>query len=183
MINPFKIPKRFTRTYLEEFILFAIVVANKPALQMAAKLNDFLSELSDGSPFFRVKYLMATRHLDSMLRKHRMGQYGRISKAFRGAMKLDLDNLTVEALEMVHGIGPKTARFIMLYYKPKSNIVPLDTHVLKFLGELGYTVPKSTPTGQHYLRLERAFLAEAGRRNMTAKELDTQVWQSKANRI
>lgn len=70
----------------------------------------------------------------------------------------------------------------MLYYKPQSNIVPLDTHILKFLGELGYTVPKGTPSGKRYVELEAAFLAEAAKRNMTAKQLDTVVWQQRAQR-
>lgn len=181
MIDPFKIPDVFTQDYLEEFILFSICVANKPALRTAEKLDGFLKEIPHKSPFFAIGMMIATHSLDTFLKKHRMGQYKRISKAFRQVTKLDLKNLTVESLESVHGIGPKTARLIMLYLKPNSGVVPLDTHVLKFLGELGYTVPKSTPTGKRYEQLEAAFVAEAVKRNMTVKQLDTVVWQTMAS--
>lgn len=183
MINPFSIPEQFSRKYLEEFILFSICVANKPAEATAKKLEGFLKEVKNGNPFSKIKAMITMGKLDTLLKKHRMGQYKRIGKAFRGVVKLDLNSLTVASLESVHGIGPKTARFIMLYYQPNLQVVPLDTHMLSFLRELGHDVPRSTPTGKRYLKLEAAFIAEATARNMTVKELDTQVWKAKATRL
>lgn len=95
MIDPFHIPKRFTRAYLEEFIIFSICVANKPAQLTAKKVEGFLNEISSGSPFQRVEQMIAGKKLDTLLRKHRMGQYKRIGKAFRQVVKLDLDALSV----------------------------------------------------------------------------------------
>ena len=110
-----------------------------------------------------------------------MGQYTRINKAFRAAVNLDLDNLTIESLESVPGLGPKTARMVILYYEPNAECIPLDTHILKWLRANGYDAPKSTPqAGKKYRELELAFLAEGKKRGLTPAEWDTQVWKSYA---
>jgi thermostable 8-oxoguanine DNA glycosylase len=68
----------------------------------------------------------------------------------------------------------------ILYYEPDAQVVPLDTHVLKWLRKQGYDAPKSTPTGRRYLELERAFIAEARKRGKNVRDLDTEVWKSYA---
>jgi thermostable 8-oxoguanine DNA glycosylase len=111
-----------------------------------------------------------------------MGQYTRIARAMNEVVHKIKDplNTTVAELETVKGIGPKTARMIMLYYKPETACVPLDTHVLKWLRAQGYKAPVTTPSGKHYLELEQVFIAEAKKRRMSAKDLDTQVWKKYA---
>jgi thermostable 8-oxoguanine DNA glycosylase len=185
MIDPYDLNQPWTKARLEEWILFGICVANKPARATAEKLDRFLDagvacrwegECAE-SPFARVRFFIRYKQLGWRLRRFRMGQYKRINRAFREVVKLDLDTVSVESLEQVHGIGPKTARMIMLYYKPELQVVPLDTHVLKWLKAQGYNAPKSTPTGKRYRELEQAFLAEANKMGLSAKELDTRVWQ------
>jgi hypothetical protein len=133
------------------------------------------------SPFCRVRFFITYKQLGWRLRRFKMGQYTRINKAFRAAVKLDLDNLTIESLESVPGLGPKTARMIILYYEPNAECIPLDTHILKWLRANGYAAPKSTPpAGKKYRELELAFLAEGKKRGLTPAEWDTQVWKSYA---
>lgn len=188
-VDPYNLPKLMSRGQLEWWILFGICVAGKSAKQTEDKLNRFLdagvASRWDGdcieSPFCRVKFYIRYKQLGWRLRHFKMGQYKRINKAFRHAVNLDLDNVSVESLETVPGLGMKTARMTMLYYDPKSEVVPLDTHILKWLRAQGYDAPKSTPgSRKKYLELEQAFIAEARQRKMSVRALDTEVWKSYA---
>lgn len=190
MVDPFNLPKLMSRPQLEWWILFGICVAGKSAKQTEAKLNEFLNNLGvasrwDGdcidSPFCRVRFFIRYKQLGWRLRHFKMGQYKRINKAFRKAVNLDLDHLTIESLESVPGLGPKTARMIILYYEPNVECIPLDTHILKWLRANGYTAPKSTPpAGKKYRELELAFIAEGKKRGLNPREWDTQVWKTYA---
>lgn len=181
MIDPHNIPEYFTKDYLEEFILFAICVANKPAVVTSDKVAKFLASVNvNSSPFSKINYLIRIGNLERRLEEFKLGQYTRISKAFRAVLSLNLVSLSVASLEEIPGIGPKTSRYIMLYYKPDTKCVPLDTHVLRWLGTQGYPVPKGTPSGKHYLRLENAFINEALKQNLSIKDLDTQIWRKSA---
>lgn len=189
--------------YLEEWILFGILVANKPAVRTAEKLEGFLKDLRENvvtriranqpprnrllSPFELVFTTHCLGVLPEYLKKHRFGQYTRLSRALpQAASTLPTvgknPGLTIEKLEAIPGIGMKTARMLMLYWKPETMAVPLDTHVLKYLGKLGYDVPKNTPTGRRYLELEQAFIKEARKRRLSVIELDKKVWQAAAIR-
>lgn len=182
-VDPTAIPEKMTDSQLEWWILFGICVAGKGAKQTEKKLNEFLADChyswSHWSPFNKVKF--QNRFLMRKLMMHRMGQYKRIAKAFRQAVQIDLRGISVPVLEAVAGIGPKTARMIMLYYDPAANCVPLDTHILKYLRVQGYDAPKSTPpAGKTYTRLEAAFQQEAAKAGKTVRQLDTEVWKSYA---
>jgi hypothetical protein len=179
-IDPTAIPaKPMTREQLQWWVLFGICVANKPAKVTERKMREFMDLNAAMTPFGKVKSMVQYGELGRNLRKVRFGQYTRINKAFRHAVNLDVGNLSVEALELVPGIGPKTARMIMLYAKPGMECVPLDTHILKFLRKLGHKAPRHTPpAGPVYRRLELAFIAEAKRRKVSVRELDTEVWTS-----
>lgn len=192
-IDPTAIPTEpMTPAQLQWWVLFGICVANKPAKVTEKKLKAFFDlgavlgytgEVSarHPSPFDIVTAMIRGGQLGRNLRRVRFGQYTRINKAFRHAVNLDVENLSVEALEAVPGIGPKTARMIILYAKPGMECVPLDTHILKFLRKLGHDAPKSTPGSRAtYHRLEQAFIAEARRRKVSVRELDTQVWNTYA---
>lgn len=186
-VDPTAIPKKMTRQQLEWWILFSIMVAGKGAKQTEAKLNALLADVevpkgwNNYGPFFLILYITSNRDLMAHLRKHKTGKYNLTVKGFYDALELDLNNLTVDSLEQVHGIGPKSARMILLYAGLAEDLVPLDTHVLKFLRKRGYDAPKSTPpAGKRYLELEQAFIAEARREGKTVRELDTEVWLSYA---
>ena len=179
-------PKIVPMEEREWFILFAVCVAGKSAKQTQKKLNDLLDWCSyEGqTPFQAINNEVNTGQLDHAVRLFKMGQYKRIVKAFEQVILLDVKtDLTVEKLEAIPGIGPKTARFICLYCDENCNRVPLDTHVLKYLAKNypGANVPKSTPpAGKTYRRLELLFQISAQAQGKTVRQLDTEVWQSYA---
>jgi len=179
-------PKVVPMEEREWFVLFAICVAGKSAKQTQGKVNDYLRIYSRKfTPFQVVQRDVNAGVLGVALRTHRMGQYKRIERAFTEVSKLDVrTDLTVEKLEAIPGIGPKTARFIVLYTNPDADCVPLDTHILKYLKSRGYEgVPKSTPpAGKKYRQLEARFQMEAADHGKSVRQLDTEVWSSYANR-
>lgn len=193
MVDPTNIPETMTDDQIEWFILFGICVAGKSADQTTKKLNTMLTDIREimrsrgiflnnfYSPFYLIRQMAVERRLSNILSKYKMGQYQRIEKAMTfAAANLDVTKLTLEDLEAIPGIGPKTARMVMLYSDPTFQGVPLDTHILKFLQRRGYNgVPKSTPSaGVKYLQFERYFQREAAVNDMTVRELDTLVWKA-----
>lgn len=181
-VDNFEMPKRMSKPQLEWWILFGICVAGKQAKQTQNKLEAMLRDpqINWGTPFQRIQAAIDQGILLNLLKTYKLGKYGLLDKAFREAIKIDLDAINVESLQTVPGIGPKTARMIILYYEPDASVVPLDTHVLKWLREQGYNAPKATPTGRRYLELEKAFIEEAKKRNMSVRDLDTEVWKKYA---
>lgn len=163
---------------LEEFLMFAILVAGKTAKTQAEKLDQFL--LGVGSPFEWVKALDTNKMLLVAMKNHKLGQYNRLNKAFRGILQFKgkLDSVTLEELESVEGIGSKTARFFLLHSRPNQKVAALDTHILKFMASKGYKVPKSTPTKKNYRKIELDFLAECDKAGKNVADMDLEIWKS-----
>ena len=192
MIDPYDLTKPWDTRRLQEWFLFGVCVAGKRADQTAAKVEALLKSMQPGLgvdeegngmvlPFECVRIAIEMGELGRKLRKYKLGQYKRINKAFRGMIKVDPATVTLEELEQIHGVGAKTARMLLLYTRPAQEIIPLDTHILKWLRANGYNAPKSTPPpGKKYRELELAFITEGKKRGLTAKEWDTQVWQQYA---
>jgi hypothetical protein len=184
-----------TREELEEFMLFSIVVAGKNAFVQAKKLEEFLSKRQRypdgstymGSPFCQSPFEYITeidwnKQLTEKLRDVKMGQYERITSAFRGISHLfryPLFKTDIALLECIKGIGMKTARFFAIHSRPNQRYACLDTHILQWLGERGHEVPKSTPRRQQYLDLEKIFLDYCDKMNMIPSELDLKIWNEK----
>jgi len=177
MINPSQ-PTNFNRTQseLEEWLLFCVVVAGKTASQQALKLEQFLG-FGSGTPFEKIRNCPDLR---KQLEESKLGQYTRIEHVFRAVSTIDVSKVTLEELESIKGIGPKTARFFFINSIKDQNFAVLDTHILKWLKQLGYSVPKSTPPIKKYKEIEQWFLKEAENRNKTAVELDLEIWLSYA---
>jgi thermostable 8-oxoguanine DNA glycosylase len=91
---------------------------------------------------------------------------------------INLQTCSPTELETIHGIGPKTARFFIIWTRPDARVAALDVHVLRWLKTLGYDAPSQTPSGKRYVELEIAFLAEADRRRVTPHILDQQIWST-----
>jgi len=181
-------PKVVPMEEREWFVLFSICVAGKSAKQTQKKLNDLLIDMYEHTPYSLNQSAFDTiwwadKHgqLGEYLRKHKIGQYKRIERAFSAVAELEVKtDLTVEKLEAIPGIGPKTARFIVLYTNPDANCVPLDTHILKYIKECypDENVPKSTPSkGPKYDKYEKRFQALAKLIGISVRELDTAVWR------
>jgi thermostable 8-oxoguanine DNA glycosylase len=206
MITPSTITN-FNRTEaeLEEFLMFAILVAGKGAEQQAKKLDAYLKTITamdmglgkkwtpfNGleytiqlEDFFRDHHKKEINLLDSQMKKHKLGQYNRIGNAFREILKFKgrLKKVTIEELESVKGIGSKTARFFVLHSRPDAQVAVLDTHILKWLNEKGYKgIPKATPPKKKYAEIEKLFLTEAIIHQMTPADLDLTIWKSYATK-
>ncbi len=177
MINPFEITN-FERTEkeLQTFMLFCVCVAGKNAQQQAAKLEKFLNILpGSGLPFDRIRDLVDVK---PYLVEVRMGQYHRIGRAFKKLSELpQLDQVEIEQLELIKGIGPKTSRFFVLHSRPNSRVAVLDTHILRYMREtMGLPAPKSTPGLKRYYELETQFLEHCDARSCSPAQLDLEIW-------
>ena len=105
--------------------------------------------------------------------------------AFRAVAKFfDCDggvSVNLHLLQCVKGVGMKTARFFFMHSLPNQNLACLDTHILKWLGEKGHEVPKQTPNGIKYLKLEQIFLQYALEAGKSPATLDLEIWNSRHN--
>lgn len=192
-----------TEEELEEFLMFAILVAGKGAEQQAKKLDAFLDTImsmgmgaEDYTPFDGLGYSISLEEffkdyhkkeinlLDRQMKMHKLGQYNRVGHAFKEILKFKgkLKKVTIEELESVNGIGSKTARFFILHSRPDAKVAVLDTHILKWLSEKGYKVPKATPAKKKYAEIEKLFLTEAINHQMTPADLDLSIWKSYATK-
>ncbi len=181
-VDPFNLPSRpMTKSELQYWILFTMAVAGKGAKVTERKMLAFLRDAGRPlmSPFRIVNMYTENGELLQRLKKQKLGKYTLLMKGFPAAAALDVqDDLDVEKLMKIPGIGPKGARMILLYARTDVQVAVLDTHILKWLRAQGYSAPKATPSGKQYLELERVVLEEARKRGMTAKIFDTWVWQS-----
>jgi len=170
-----------TEAELEELALFLVMVAGKQAKTTAIKLDKFLGKNAH-QPFLYIRSLVDNFLLTTRLKEIRAGQYNRIALAFQdlALSRKDLKTITVEELEQMHGIGPKSARCFLSWTRPDVQYAMLDTHILKYLRDILKVpnVPKSTPSGKKYLELEKVFLDHAKLLNRNPAELDLEIWKS-----
>ena len=156
------------------------MVAGKSAKFATNATKKFIAGAhSHEAAFDFTKRLIKDNILLGYLRACKVGNYTKVNKAFRELVEANLDLLTctVEQLEAIHGIGPKTARFFIMWTRGEQNLAALDVHVLRWLAYLGYDVPAQTPTGAKYMEIQTVFLNEAEARGMGARELDAKVWE------
>lgn len=168
MIDQFNITK-FNRTdaELEEFLLFAIVVAGKTASTQVRLLEKFLSQDSfdwDATPLEKIHCFAIKGLLLEKLKNSGLGQYNKLWKSFTELTqaviidrKLNLRTCSIEELRAITGIGPKTARFFLLHSRPDQKLCVIDTHVLKFMREQKWTNLLSTPSDKMYQKLEKIY--------------------------
>jgi thermostable 8-oxoguanine DNA glycosylase len=110
----------------------------------------------------------------------KVGQYKRIYRALRDLAEsgIDLKTCTVEDLEAIHGIGPKTSRFIIMHSRPKQRLATLDTHILRWMRDQGIDTPKATPQSRKlYQKLEQKFLTLCDKCGMIPSQLDLKIWK------
>jgi hypothetical protein len=175
-----------TKSQLELQILFWVCAAGKNAKNasrsLARFLNFWFSHASVIKPnptaFDIIRYVDHTATLPLQLKEFGIGCYNHKAETMRQLAwsGLNLAKCSVDALEEIKGIGPKTARCFVIHTRPNQLYAGLDTHVLKYLAELGHQVPKSTPTGNSYKRLESIFLSISSKSGMTNSEFDLLIW-------
>ena len=184
-INPKKITD-FNRTKadLELFAVFAVCVAGKNAQQTADKVNDNFRDVATPTkqltPFEAIKNLVNIKVFVAYLKMAKMGQYRRIYRALRDLVEsgIDLKTCTVEELEAIHGIGPKTSRFIIMHSRPNQRLATLDTHILRWMRDQGIDTPKATPQSKKlYKELEDKFLTLCDKCAILPSQLDLKIWK------
>lgn len=186
LVDPADVTK-FDRTEaeLELFWMFCTVVAGKTARVQARLLEQFLLSLPDGAderPFHRIH--ACGRHSQAfldLLTASKLGQYRRLRQCWIDSTSFlygSLSTCTVQDLEAIHGVGPKTARFFLLHSRPDQKIAVLDTHVLKYLRHVGIDAPLGTPSGTKYAELEQEFLKLAEASGQSVADFDLQIWRN-----
>ena len=184
MIDPHDIT-RFDRSEaeLEELILFCTAVGGKTARFIAQALEEFLTSHPGKSPFDTIRRLHCAGRLGQAIRDSRLGKHARLTRAYAELVDsgIDLRTCSVDQLEAVHGIGPKTSRFFILHTRPDQQLAVLDTHILRFMRQRGFrNIPAATPTGQRYRDIEAKFLALAAREGRNVAEFDLAIWSQSA---
>lgn len=187
MINPHKITNYSrSESELEEFLLFCILVAGKTAYIQAKKLDEFLTSTNEKcevllSPFQCLKFLYDNNILLYQLVSCKIGQYNRIHKAFSyiANNNINISKCTLDDLEKIPGVGPKTSRFFMLHSR-KCEVAILDTHILKWMRNIGYNdAPKSSPTDKKiYKKWESIFIEYCKDNDKDLAEFDLEIWNS-----
>jgi len=160
---------------LQARLIFSVVVAGKNAA-FARNVIDKLFGKYKALPFDVIKRWVKNGELLSRLKEARSGNYGKLNKCLPQLITVNPRTVTLDELEQIKGIGPKTSRFYHLWIGKNTRCAALDVHILKFLRQLGHDAPKNTPTGRKYKELEEAFLAECERRHTTPNQLDADVW-------
>lgn len=198
MIDPTNITNyNLSDSELEEHILFWICAAGKNGVTAAKCLDEFIgsarynvacqmeNERQNGvdaiylSPFQLIRELGSIDYIADKMKEAGIGCYNTKAKSFYELAHscLDLKTCTVNDLENIHGIGPKTARCFMIHSRPDQKLAGLDRHILSFLSDKGYNVPVNTPpAGAKYRKIERYFIKEAEKAGKSIAELDLEVW-------
>jgi len=171
---------------LQAMALYALIVAGKSA-EFAQKATErFLMNLirePGQNPFAAIRQLAAKGLVEVHLRGAKTGNYRRLTRAFTelAESRVNLRTCETEALEHIHGIGPKTSRFFVMWTRPDYRCAVLDVHILRWLRARGHEAPRATPQSRKlYARLEKIFLEEADRRGKTPRELDSEIWDAGA---
>jgi thermostable 8-oxoguanine DNA glycosylase len=168
-----------TKKELQEFLLFGMCVAGKTAKVQSKKLEEFLSLEEGQTPFEKIESMVEKGVLESNLKKVKMGKYTTLVPGFKSLAKEkpNLETISKKELETYSGIGPKTSRYFILHSREEANVACLDTHILKWMKSLGYEVPKSTPSGNRYKRIETHYLSECRKRGRHPAHLDLEIWK------
>jgi len=177
-----KLMKNPSKEELEDFFILCICVAGKKASVQRQKVSAFLMDRAGLSPFEYLSELKDSKVLGKRLREIKIGQYKRIEKSLSwlASNPLNLETCSIQQLEEVPGIGPKTSRFFVLYSRG-TPVGVLDRHIMRWLKEIGYAdAPSLTPPRHSYPKWEKVFLEEATKRNMNALDLDAKVWLDKS---
>ena len=184
MIDPKKVTDyNRNETQLQEFLLYCVCVAGKKSEIETRKLDKFLS---GASPFKLIKKLLKSSSVIFMdglmehLSKNKIAPYKQRWNSFKDIVTLlpeNLSKVTLDELQQVRGISTKTSRFFLTHSREDFDEPVLDTHILRFLKDIGHDVPSSTPQNPNvYQKVASLFKKEADRVDMSVTDFDLQIW-------
>ena len=187
MIDPTKITNyNLTIPELEEHLLFWVFAAGHNAKSTARGVEKFLNKVYEESdypynPFCAILDTMTERGWDKIveaLSTSGLGCWKIKSNTIHQLIfsNLNLRTCSIEDLEEISGIGPKTARCFVMHSRPNIRAAGLDTHILNCLNDLGLTV-KKVP-GKKYKKIENKFLEFADASKKSIAELDLMIWNA-----
>lgn len=181
-VDPFNITNyNLSLPELEETLLFWVCAAGKNAVSASRGLDQFLNNWGcrKFAPFETIRFVDGYTNLSQELKKCGIGCYTFKARTFSelSRSRLNLKACSVEDLESIYGIGPKTARCFLIHSRPNQNYAGLDTHILAHMRDMGYDVPKSTPSGKKYAELEKLFLSMVKKSGKTVAEYDLEIWK------
>lgn len=105
---------------------------------------------------------------------------GYVAAAFRALPTIDrsLDDVALrDELTKLHGVGRKTASWVVRNLRRSDEVAILDVHILRAGRSLGIFDPDLT-VGRHYLALETAYLRFAASIGTAASILDSVMWNT-----
>ena len=185
MINPAEVTNyNRTQSELEEFILFCINVAGKKSAIEAPKLEVFIERAKnitkESTPFNCIRKLIKLGRLNEIMHWAKLSPYAQRYNSYVAVAKIkDLQTVTLNRLLQVPGIGLKTARFFLSHSREDFDEPMLDTHILRFLRDQGYSdAPKSTPTNENtYHYFANIFKNIARQLGKSVTDLDLEIWK------
>lgn len=189
MVDPSKITNyNLSIEQLEEHLLFWVCAAGKNGTTAARCLNRFLLSINDYSfkPFKAIRDYNKASEIDMvfLMKSCGIGCYNLKARTFKELVysNLDLKTCATDDLESIFGIGMKTSRCFILHSRKDARVAGLDTHILKYLKEVGIkNVPKATPgSKKEYVRLEKEVLRLADEANMSPAAFDLAIWNKYA---
>lgn len=184
MINPLEVTNyNRTQSELQEFLLFCINVAGKKSAVEAPKLEVFLQRVKDltghDSPFDGLRALKKEGNLQSIMHWAAISPYKQRFNSYCDVLALgDLRAVSLPRLMKVRGVGLKTARFFLSHSREDFDEPMLDTHILHWLRDQGYSLaPKSTPQNEGvYNYYANVFKSQARMLGKTVTDLDLEIW-------
>ena len=185
MINPAEVTNyNRTQSELQEFLLFCINVAGKKSAVEAPKLEVFLerAKIKTGkdSPFDAIRALESGGKLQEVMHWAAISPYKQRYNSYKDVLGLgDLRAVTLPRLMQVRGVGLKTARFFLSHSREDFDEPMLDTHILHWLRDQGYSLaPKSTPQNvgiyNYYANVFKGLARQLGK---SVTDLDLEIWK------
>lgn len=176
MHDPYKLTYDRTDRELEEFLVFCMAAAATNAIAATRAVTKLQEAYGPGSPLEIIRKLKeklpeALRACGFRFPESRARNYYAVAVS-----GINLRTCTVQELEELPGIGPKTSRFFVMHSRPGEAHAVLDVHVMTYLRESGYPAPKR-PTAANYLKWQKIFLEHAKSLGITdIASLDLELW-------
>ncbi len=189
MINPKKVTDYNRNQWqLQEWLLYCVCVAGKKSEIESPKVRKFCLDPRFGFGLLPFEFIRKSLGVSSCehdglmqaLKKHKIAPYQQRYNSFKDIVTLlpdDLSKVTIDDLQEVRGISTKTSRFFLTHSREDFDEPILDTHILRYLKDVGYDVPDSTPQNPSvYAKVAGIFKRLANFEGKSVTDFDLEVW-------